>query len=594
MKRSLTLLAFLTLLLCFILVFSSCDQSTDTSSNTDTVSDTETDGDGKHTHTEEIIPAVPASCTETGLTEGKKCSECNEILVAQTKVDALGHSFDSNFSCSVCGYVDETKYSVGLSFELDEATNTYTVAGRGDCTDTEIIIPPFYKGLPVAAIGDSAFEYNARITSVVLPNSVSKINGSAFSDCENLTSITLGNGILSIGQYAFSDCSKLTSVNYTGSLAEWCKISFTDTLSNPLKEANDLYINGEKISELVIPDEITEIKPYSFMGGSFTSVNIHGNVKAIRNHAFSRASISSVTIGNGVKTIEHSAFSFCTNLTDVTIPASVTEIGINPFGPCSKLTDIIVSEENDCFKSIDGVLYSKNGDTLIQYPAGKPDTEYTIPDGVVAIKELAFHTCKNLTKISVPNSVTELGDSAFLLCTSLKYNDYSNAYYLGNDENPYIILIKAKTTSLPSCAINENTKHIYTGAFAVCESIFDFDIPSGVLSIGSSAFSGCYMLQSIKLPESVRYIGDSAFSGCYGLTSVEIPASVISIGSGAFTNCIRLKSLTFADTSNWFCINIEDPTSEGTPIDVTNPESNAQNQISPPYSYSRDYYWCKK
>ena len=594
MKRSLTLLSFLTLLLCFILVFSSCNQSTDTSSNTDTVSDTETDGDGKHTHTEEIIPAVPASCTEAGLTEGKKCSECNEILVAQTKVDALGHSFDSNFSCSVCGYVDETKYSVGLSFELDEATNTYTVAGKGDCNDTEIIIPPFYEGLPVAAIGDSAFKYNESITSVVLPDSISIINDNAFSDCKNLTSLTLGRGTLSVGQYAFSGCSKLTSVNYTGSLAEWCKISFTDTLSNPLKEANDLYINGEKISELVIPDEITEIKPYTFMGGSFTSVNIHGNVKAIRNHAFSRTSISSITIDNGVKTIEQGAFYFCTNLTSITIPASVTEIGISSFGPCSNLTDIIVSEENGCFKSIDGVLYSKNGDTLIQYPAGKPDTEYTIPDGVVAIKELAFHTCKNLTKISVPSSVTELGDSAFLLCTSLEYNSYDKAYYLGNEENPYLILMQAKNTNIFECLINENTKHIYTNAFNNCKSLLKISIPSGVISIGNGAFANCYDFSSIKIPENVKYIGNGAFAYCHGLTSVEIPASVTSIGSGAFQYCLRLKSVTFADTSNWFCINIEDPTSEETPIDVTNPESNAQNQISPPYSYPSSYYWYKK
>ena len=106
-------------------------------------------------------------------------------------------------------------------------------------------------------------------------------------------------------------------------------------------------------------------------------------------------------------------------LTDITIPASVTVIGDNVFHTCADLTNITVSADNPCFTSIDGVLFRKTGGALVAYPAGRQDTAYSIPKGTASIGDYAFYGCEQLEDITVPDSVTEIGEEAFCGCASL-------------------------------------------------------------------------------------------------------------------------------------------------------------------------------
>ncbi|MBE6426659.1 MAG: leucine-rich repeat domain-containing protein, partial [Planctomycetaceae bacterium] len=128
---------------------------------------------------------------------------------------------------------------------------------------------------------------------------------------------------------------------------------------------------------------------------------------------------SSVTIPHGVTSIGNEAFGGCDSLTSVTIPNSVTSIGVRAFAGCGKLTEIQVSAGNTHFKSVDGILFSADGKTLIQVPAGKGLTEYTIPDGVTSIGNKAFSRCWRLTSVTIPDSVTSIGKDAFSHCWSL-------------------------------------------------------------------------------------------------------------------------------------------------------------------------------
>jgi hypothetical protein len=208
-------------------------------------------------------------------------------------------------------------------------------------------------------------------------------------------------------------------------------------------------------------------------------------------------------------------------VTDLVILESVTSIGKSAFYGCSGLTSI------------------------------------TIPDSVTSIGDYAFMNCSSLTNVTIPDGVTSIGLYSFSGCDSLKYNEYDNAYYLGNITNPYLVLVKAKDTDIATCQINENTKLIMNGAFINCSSLTEITIPDSVVSIGGSAFSGCSGLTNITIPDNVTYIGAYAFWGCGSLISITIPDSVTSIGNNAFENCSSLTRVYYTGTAtDWNNISI--------------------------------------
>ena len=225
-----------------------------------------------------------------------------------------------------------------------------------------------------------------------------------------------------------------------------------------------------------------------------------------------------------------------------------------------------------------------------------------IPNNVTSIGSSAFEYCDSLTSIMISNSVTSIGDFAFSGCDSLNYNEYDNAMYLGNNDNPYFALIKCKSTNITNCNINEQTKVIADSAFWACSSLTNFDvknnkyyqaidgnlyskdgktlvqyvigkkansftISNSVTRIGDSAFEYCDSLTSITIPNSVTSIGDFAFGDCSSLTSITIPNNVTSIGDSAFSNCSELTQINFAGSEDqWKAIKKSVGWNQGVPI----------------------------
>ena len=253
---------------------------------------------------------------------------------------------------------DVTLIAKWLSYVNVSSNGAITGLSPYGKTQSEIVIPHEINGISVTSIGSEAFRGCTNLTSVTIPNSVTSIGDWAFYDCTRLKSVTIPNSVTSIGEMAFGICTGLTSITIPDSvtsigrdafccctglaavhitdLAAWCKIDFCIfqwgveyESSNPLGHAHNLYLNGNLVTDLVIPDSVMSINDAAFFGcTSLTSVTIPDGVTSIGSAAFyGCSSLTSVTIPDSVTSIGSSAFWGCTSLAGITIPDSVTSIG---------------------------------------------------------------------------------------------------------------------------------------------------------------------------------------------------------------------------------------------------------------------------
>ena len=219
----------------------------------------------------------------------------------------------------LCSYLGD---ATELTLPTDYKGENYKIGGAAfsGCTAlTSIEIPN-----TVTSIGDYAFRSCEGLASLEIPNSVTSIGGSAFDGCSGLTSIAIPNSVTSIGTAAFLGCSGLKEV-HVNDLSAWCNISFGGSAANPLYYAKNLYLNGKLVTELVIPDDVKEIKDYAFERCSaLTSVELPVSLRSIGENAFDRCtSLVSVLICENVENIGAGAFNSCNKLKSITslIPA---------------------------------------------------------------------------------------------------------------------------------------------------------------------------------------------------------------------------------------------------------------------------------
>ncbi len=366
----------------------------------------------------------------------------------------------------------------------------------------------------VMSIGSNAFAYCTGLTSVTIPNSVTSISSNAFFGCTGLTNVTIPNSVTYIGFNAFFGCTGLTSVNIPNSvmsIADWAFGDCTGLTSVTIGNSMTSYIGFHVFNGCTGLIEIN-VDSANKSYASIEGVLFNKNLTAIVRYPAGKPE-TTFSIPNSVTSIRDCAFESCTGLTSVTIPNSVTSIGDSAFDNCSGLIEINVDPSNSFYASVDGVLYNKNLTEIIRYPAGKPETTFSIPSSVTSIGYAAFQGCTGLTSVTIPNSVTSIGDYAFQGCGGLK-----------------------------SVAIPNSVTSIGDNAFEDCRGLTSVTIGSSVTSIGGWAFDGCTGLTSVTIPNSVTSIETAAFQRCTGLTSVTIPSSVTSIEDWAFWKC-PLKSV---------------------------------------------------
>ena len=291
--------------------------------------------------------------------------------------------------------------SEGLEYTLSDDGLYYIVTGIGSCEDTELVIPSAYNNLPVTTIGDYAFEDCSGLTSVVIGDSVTKIGDGAFYNCTSLTSVVIGDSVTTIGADGFGYCEGLTAV-YLTDIAAWCNITFEDRYANPLYRAENLYLNGERVTELVIPDEVSTIGNYTF---SYCK------------------NVTSVVIGDSVMEIEGEAFVGCYKLVEVYNKSSLTitqgseEYGY--VGYYAKNIYTLTSGESK-LSNDNGYLIYTDGEEKILIEYTGDETDLVLPSYITQIHQDAFYNCSSLTSVVIGDSVTSIGDYAFYACDSLK------------------------------------------------------------------------------------------------------------------------------------------------------------------------------
>ncbi|MBQ3220854.1 MAG: leucine-rich repeat protein [Clostridia bacterium] len=349
--------------------------------------------------------------------------------------------------------------SEGLIYELNEDGTSYMMTGCGTCNDANIRIADEYKGLPVTKISASAF---------------------AMTPHPYFVSLTLGKNIKEIDDWAFDN---LTSEHFATFYVPEENTEFT-VIDNTLytKDVSRLirYAPGQTESSFIIPDSVTEIEKFAF----------NGNV------------LTNITIPEGVTSIGYHAFLNSKNLTTLSIPTSVTYID-GRISMYSSIKEFRVEENNETYKSVDGVLYSKDGTTLLDYPCGKENSFFEIPSSVTTIADSAFEYNEKITSVTFGTGVVTIGNTAFNYCSSLTAVVFPQGW---------------------NCLIE---------------------------SIGYSAFSNT-ALTSIELPWNVDVLEDFTFAGCSNLTSVKLTLNLEEIGDSVFRGCDQLTSIDFeGSTIDW-------------------------------------------
>lgn len=358
----------------------------------------------------------------------------------------------------------------------------------------------------VKTIGNSAFFKCTSLTGIAIPDSVESIGTSAFDGCESIVSVTLGKSLISIGTYAFRNCDSIEKVNYIGTLESWCGISFANDTSNPVSFTKNLYINDTEVSEIAIPNTVTEIKNYAF---------------------YSMENLSTATLPDTVTTIGKYAFADCGNLEKINIPDSITTINANAFENCVKLESISLGKN----------LVTLGAEA---FRGCKKLSLITIYDKLTAISNSTFYECEALKSVTLGKGVSAIGSTAFAGCTSLKN--------INLDDSITNIGSKAfiNCTSLESVIVPEKVTSVASGVFSGCTSLSSVVIGNNVTEIGDDAFKYCVSLDSIVIPDSVTAIGDNAFRNCTNLTDITISKNLTSIGKYAF-----YKTGFYNTYSNW-------------------------------------------
>ena len=430
------------------------------------------------------------------------------------------------------GDYSETVLGTTWHFTVNDGCATITGVSSAEGA---LVIPASLGGCRVTGIGDFAFSYCGDLTSVTIPDGVENIGMYAFYKCGSLASVTIPDSVTDIGRCAFSGCENLTQV-IIDDLGAWNQICFGESSANPLAIAGRLYCNGTDVTErdaTLSTCHINNLAAYCRQDYYRTDVwrillyDVTNPTFDMDRLFINGEAVTDLVIPEGVSRIGYGAFFCCHALKTVTIPASVTEIATAAFAGCSNLEAFFVDANNPNYCAINGMLYTKDGKTLL---CGK-NGDVAIPEGTTNIVQWAFADYYNLTSLTIPSSLNFIGSAAFGSCDALQYVDIRDlSAWCG-------ITFDRWNGDYESGQPLQHAHHLLLNG----EEITNLDIPSGVTQINEWAFYGCDGIETVDIPDSVGKVcgasldwwGMGAFKGCANLVLATVPRAT-QIEDGAF------------------------------------------------------------
>lgn len=354
--------------------------------------------------------------------------------------------------------------------------------------------------------------YNSRneIDRILTQYMVKKISSYAFADCNKVTEVYIGDEITEIGDYAFSGCSSLEKITFVGTMAKWKEIQIgagNDVLNKVTIICSDGVINASEGEKILASGKCGENAYWTLDANGTLIITGEGSISDEANDEYKQGGWSAQRAKIKV----------------VVIKQGITKIGRSAFGDCENLMKV------DIPSSVIAI-----GDYAF-FRCYRVEN-IIIPDTVTEIGECAFYGCDGLTSFTIPSSVTKIGERAFYGCDGLTSMVVpSSITYIPRG-------LFWKCHNLEYVDICEGVGAIGEEAFRACDALINVEIPSSVKKLGGEAFQECKKLVNVVIPEGVTEIGDSAFQYCESLTNVLMPETITRIGSFAFGSC-NLKNI---------------------------------------------------
>ncbi|MBR2612038.1 MAG: leucine-rich repeat domain-containing protein [Clostridia bacterium] len=383
----------------------------------------------------------------------------------------------------------------GLEYTLLEDKGGYEVSRGYVELEGTVTIPSFFNDYPVKRIAEDAFivtvlypdpftelNCNRLTTSFILPEHLESIGDDAFAGCVKIEEIVIPESVTEIGEYAFYACTHLKKVNIPKGIKSIRKHSFSCTA----------------LEEIVIPDSVEEIGPFAFACEYYRFGS-----DEYPNHI--NSALSSIVIPESVKKIDTAAFVGRENLVNITFPNTVDELYEHAFHDTAWY-----QAQPDGLIILDKFLYYYKGEM-------PENSEITIPENLKVVSQ-AFQYQDNLIKVTIPSSVSLIGEFIFRGCPNLR-----------------------------EVILPDGLRELPTGTFSGASSLKSITIPDTVTAIGHSAFNRSG-LESIYIPGSVKTIDPSAFERCENLHTVYMEDGVLSIGATAFSLCPKLTDIRLSGT----------------------------------------------
>ena len=368
------------------------------------------------------------------------------------------------------------------------------------------------------------------------PDEIPYVHAYAFSGFTNLVSVALPSGTGSIATRAFADCAALASVQIPASVTSL---------------SADAFAGCPSIVDATVPGNVRTMSvlfPASYSNVLARATVADGSLRILPSAFSGCRKLEAIAIAESVADIGSRAFMDCQALPEIALPSAVGQIGADAFLGATALRTIDVDDGNEAFTDVDGVLFDKSGATLLRFPGGKGGA-YAVPAGTEAISRHAFMKSVAVEHVSIPASVSMIGEDAFLECEALRAIEVAedNSLYRSIDGILYTkdgkTILRCPAGFRGNVEIAEGVESVAAGAFAGCATLTDMAFPSTIRSIGDRAFANCSGLVNVTFPDGLESIGASAFSGCGSLASLVVPDSVQVLGKDAFADCDALENL---------------------------------------------------